>query len=157
MAKTKYKQIIYLVLTLIWMLSVFLFSNQNGEESQSTSSSITKIIIEIITKNQNIEEAEKLELIQSTDYYIRKLAHYSIYTLGGVLIYNYINTLETTRKKAILISILIGITYAISDELHQHFTAGRSAKIFDVIIDSFGIITGVTLINIVGKIKKALT
>ena len=156
MAKEKLKRIIYLVLVFLWMLTVFMFSSQKGEESQSTSSKVTEIIIEIFTHNQNITESEKLELIENTDYYIRKLAHYSIYTLGGILIYNYINTYNISGKKVILISILIGVIYAISDESHQHFIAGRSARILDVLIDSFGILTGVIIINIVRKAKKPL-
>lgn len=155
MKKNKYKTI-YLVLVLIWMLTVFMFSSQNGEQSQNTSGKVTQLIVEIITHNQNITESKKLELIENTDYYIRKLAHYSIYALGGILIYNYINTYNTSDKKVILISILIGGIYAISDESHQHFTSGRCASVLDVLIDSFGIITGIILINIIKKAKKPL-
>jgi VanZ family protein len=155
MKKSKYK-IIYLVLVLIWMLTVFMFSSQNGEQSQNTSGKVTQLIVEIITHNQNITASEKLELIENTDYYIRKFAHYSIYALGGILIYIYINTYNASNKKVILISILIGVIYAISDESHQHFTSGRCASVLDVVIDSFGIITGIILINIIKKAKKPL-
>lgn len=156
MTKNKCKKIIYLVLVLIWMLTVFLFSSQNGEESQSTSGKITRVIVEIFTYNSNITESEKLELIEKIDYYIRKLAHFSIYALGGILIYNYINTYNINRKKVVLISILIGVIYAISDESHQYFTVGRSARILDIFIDSFGIVTGVIIISIVKKVKRPL-
>lgn len=155
MKKSKYK-IIYLVLVLIWMLAVFMFSSQNGEQSQNTSGKVTELIVKILTYTEKITESERLELIENTDYYIRKLAHYSIYTIGGILIYNFINTYNISRKKVILISILIGVIYAIADESHQYFTAGRSAKILDVLIDSFGIITGIIIMNIIRKTKKAL-
>lgn len=155
MKKNKCK-IIYLVLVLIWMIAVFMFSSQNGEESQNTSGKITELIVRILTHPEKITESERLELIENTDYYIRKFAHYSIYTLGGILIYNFINTYNISSKKVILISILIGVIYAISDESHQYFTAGRSAKILDVLIDSFGIITGIIIINRIRKAKKPL-
>lgn len=156
MTKEKCKTIIYLVLVLIWMITVFMFSSQNGDESQRTSGKVTKVIVEFFTYNQNITESEKLELIENLDYYIRKLAHYSIYALGGILIYNYINTYNINRKKVILISILIGVIYAISDESHQYFTAGRCASVLDIFVDSFGIMTGVIIINIVRKAKEPL-
>ena len=156
MTKEKIKQIIYLVLVLIWMLTVFSFSNQTGGESQGISQKVTKFIIEIFTNNQNIEEFEKLELIENIDFYIRKLAHFSIYALGGILIYNYINTLKLQHKKVIILSILIGVIYAITDECHQYFTSGRSARIFDVLIDSLGVVTGVAIINLAKKIIKPL-
>lgn len=155
MKKNKNK-IIHLVLVLIWMLTVFMFSSQNGEQSQNTSTKVTELIVEIITYNQNITKAEKLELIENIDYHIRKLAHYSIYSLGGILIHNYINTYNATNKKVILISILIGVIYAISDELHQYFTLGRCASVLDVLIDSFGIITGIILIKIIKKANRPL-
>ena len=154
MTKEKLKQIIYLSLVLIWMSTIFMFSNQTGGESQGLSQKVTKVIVEIITYNQDIEEVEKLELIENTDYFIRKLAHFSIYTLGGILIYNYINTYNLSKKNVILISILIGVTYAITDEMHQYFTSGRSARIFDVLIDSCGVVAGITIVNITKKLIK---
>lgn len=156
MTKQRIKKIIYLILVLIWMSTVFLFSNQTGGKSQESSQSITRIIVEIFTCNLNIEEAEKLELTENIDYYIRKLAHYSMYALGGILIFNYINTYNLARKKVILISILIGVVYAITDEAHQYFTSGRSAKVFDVLIDSCGVVTGVTLRNLIKRFNKTI-
>ena len=154
MMKEKIKQIIYLVLVLIWMSTIFMFSNQTGGESQGLSQKVTKVIVEIFTHNQNIEEAEKLELIENIDYYIRKLAHFSIYAIGGILIYNYINTYNLSKKIVIIISILIGAIYAMTDEFHQIFTSGRSANVFDVLIDSCGVTTGVILRDFINKFKK---
>lgn len=151
MSKEKLKKLIYLALIIIWMLTVFMFSHQKGEESQKTSNSITKVIVQILTHNQNITEAEQLALIEKTDYIVRKLAHFSIYLLGGILIYNYIKTFDLKTNKKIIISIMIGVLYATFDEFHQYFVAERSAQILDVCIDSLGIITGVILISLTKK------
>lgn len=154
MSKEKLKKIIYLALIIIWMLTVFMFSNENGNESQNTSRNVTKTIVKILTYNQNISEEQELTLIGNTDYVVRKLAHFSIYLLGGILIYNYINTFNLKNNKKIIISIIIGVLYATFDELHQYFVADRSAQILDVCIDSLGVITGVTLIYLAKNIKK---
>lgn len=154
MAKEKIKKIIYLAFIIIWMLTVFMFSNENGNESQNTSRNVTKAIVKIITYNKNILEEQEIALIEKTDYFIRKLAHYSIYLLGGILIYNYINTFNLKVSKKIIISIIIGGLSATFDELHQYFVADRSARIFDVCIDSLGVITGVTLIYLIKRINK---
>ena len=154
MTKEKIKQIIYLSLVLLWMTTIFMFSNQTGGESQGLSQKVTKVIVETFTHNQNIDEGAKLELIENIDYYIRKLAHFSIYAIGGILIYNYINTYNLSKKIVIIISILIGAIYAMTDEFHQIFTSGRSANVFDVLIDSCGVITGVALRNFTNKFKK---
>ena len=153
MAKEKCKQLISLILIIIWMLTIFMFSNQNGAESQKTSNIVTRAVVRIITYNQEITQEQENEIIENLDYIIRKLAHYSIYLLGGILILNYINTFDIETKKKIIISILIGTVYAVFDEMHQYFVANRSARIFDICIDSLGVITGVSLIYLKTKIK----
>ncbi len=153
MFKKNYKRVIYLLLVIVWMTTVFTFSNQKGEESQKTSSSITKLIVQIITYNKNLTESEQKILIEKTDFIIRKCAHFSLYALGGVLIYNYINTYYVKQNKKICISIILGIIFAITDEFHQFFISGRSAQILDVCIDSLGIVVGVILIKLLKKQK----
>ena len=44
--------------------------------------------------------------------------------------------------------------YAASDELHQKFVDGRSAEIRDVCIDTCGVILGILLVILAGKIIK---
>lgn len=151
LSKEKCKKIAYLALIMIWGITVFMFSNQNGEQSKRTSNSITEIVVEFLTGNQNITEAQKLSLIENTDYIVRKFAHFIIYLIGGMLIYNYINTFDIKIKKKIIISMIIGELYAAFDELHQYFVAERSAQILDVCIDSLGIIAGVILISLIKK------
>lgn len=139
------KRIFYGILVIIWMILVFTFSNQNGKESQSTSDIITDKIIEVITKiNSNIEYENVKDNIS---FIIRKIAHFSIYFIGGILIFNFINTFSIKTKYKILISILISILYATSDELHQLFISERSAQIRDVLIDSAGAIIAIFLIS----------
>ncbi len=156
MTREKHIKIINLILIIIWMLTVFMFSNENGDKSQSTSKIVTKAIIRIFTYNQNLTQDETTKLIENTDYIVRKLAHFSIYALGGVLIFNYINTFKGKANKKIVISIVIGVLYAMLDEFHQYFISGRSAQVLDICIDSLGVITGVSLIYIIKKFKKPL-
>ena len=151
MTKEKFKQIIYLALIIIWMLTVFLFSNENGNDSQNTSKFVTEKIVQILTFNQNITEEQELALVENTDHIIRKLAHFSIYALGGILIYNYIDTFNIKKNRKIVASIAIGILYAAFDEFHQYFVSGRSAQILDVCIDSLGVIIGVIFIYLIKK------
>jgi VanZ family protein len=43
-------------------------------------------------------------------------------------------------------AFLIGVAYAITDEVHQHFVQGRHASPVDVAIDSAGILLGIVLL-----------
>lgn len=151
MSKEQCKRLIYLVLIIVWMITVFMFSNQNGDESQKTSKSVTEKVVQVLTYNKAVTESEKLKLINDTDYIVRKLAHFSIYTLGGILIYNYINTFELKPNKKYIIPIMIGVLYATLDEFHQYFISERSAQILDVCIDTLGIIIGIILISLIKK------
>ena len=149
--KTQIK-IIKIMLIIIWMIVVFLFSNQQGTESSNTSRKVTEIVTYIASKGNVEVNANHIESLETI---IRKLAHFTIYTIGGFLIMNYANTTSKNDKEKILYSIAFGVGYAITDELHQFFTPGRSARAFDVGIDSFGVITGVLIFLIIRKIIAA--
>jgi VanZ family protein len=41
----------------------------------------------------------------------------------------------------------LGVSYAISDEVHQHFVRGRHASPVDVLIDAVGITIGILVTN----------
>ena len=48
-----------------------------------------------------------------------------------------------TRWRASAPAFLAGVAYAATDELHQHFVAGRHASPIDVGIDAVGVALGV--------------
>lgn len=51
-----------------------------------------------------------------------------------------------------LICLLVGIEYAILDEIHQLFIEGRAGKIEDVFIDTIGVSIGICIAMLVFKI-----
>ena len=53
-------------------------------------------------------------------------------------------------------SLIIGVIYAISDEIHQCFTPGRGPLVTDVIIDTMGVLLGILLVVLVIKIYEKL-
>ena len=61
------KRIVYAVLIILWMITIFEFSNQNGDTSQGTSDVITDKIIEI---NNDLENKR-----DQVSFCVRKLAH----------------------------------------------------------------------------------
>ena len=148
----KHNKIIKIILIIIWMIIVYSFSAQPGIESSDTSQSFTIFIIRIFTGGVELETTT-LEIIEGV---IRKLAHYSIYTIGGLLIMNYSYSTIKDNKKNILYSIMFGAGYAITDELHQYFVPGRSARMFDVGIDTLGVITGVLIYIVIRKTINAI-
>lgn len=141
-----------LLLIIILLLAIFLFSSQNGSQSINVSDKLSSIIIDKVytLKNKEISLKEKNKLIRKNRYLIRKLAHFTLYFTLGILIYLLIFTYNV--KKSFLKSILICLALASFDELHQLFTAGRSAKLGDVFIDTIGSIIGIILTIIIIKL-----
>lgn len=54
------------------------------------------------------------------------------------------------------ITLGFGFLYACSDELHQYFVPGRSCQFKDVLIDTFGVITGIMLSMVIIRIYDIL-
>ena len=142
------KRIVYAVLIILWMITIFEFSNQNGDTSQGTSDVITDKIIEI---NNNLENKR-----DQVSFCVRKLAHFSIYLIGVILAFGFFDTYSLQKKYVIAFALMFGIVYASLDEFHQSFISGRSAQMRDVCIDTCGVITGEIISCFVKKHKKLL-
>lgn len=154
MRKTKITRYIFFTLMILTCIIIFIFSSQNGEESTEVSDGFISKIIEIFTLTQNQTEEQKQETIENLQFIVRKTAHFSIFTILGMTSMGFINTYNISCKKKIGISFFIGFLYAISDEFHQLFSSGRTAKVMDVGIDSAGVIFGILIVYIIIKIYK---
>ena len=133
------KLIVYICLTITWILFIFSFSLQSGEESSQISGGIVSQLLAILFP-QGFAYAEQLEFL------IRKLAHFTEYFVLGVLV---LQTLKQTRySRQVIIGLLICVLVASCDETIQLFSSGRSGKIVDVVLDSVGAWCG-----IIGRLK----
>ena len=131
------------------MLIIFMFSNENSVTSQNKSDRVTSTIIETVNKDVN-KDKEK-EIIENTRFVVRKIAHFTLYFVLGGLIYLTLKSYNV-NKKIILISILCDFLYAVSDEIHQVFTIGRTGRIYDVVIDTISSTFSIMLCKKVNRI-----
>jgi VanZ family protein len=76
------------------------------------------------------------------DLVLRKLGHVVEYAVLGALL---------ARAVPELAAQWLGIAYAIGDEVHQHFVAGRHAALLDVAIDSAGVLAGILLVRAIRR------
>ena len=154
---------ILIILLLSTFNVIFGFSSQDSKESGSLSEKITLFVADKIPSIKEKTGQEKESIINRMEKIIRKLAHFSIYTIVGLLLMGLASTFNLNDGKKIIISLVIGIIYATSDEIHQSFVPGRSPQITDVMIDTMGVLLGILLIMLVlniyskvkGKTKKA--
>ena len=149
-------RIILILLLLCTFFIIFGFSSQDGETSGGLSRNITNKILQLSSKYNNLEQEEKDQVSDRTEKIIRKIAHFSIYTLVGLLLMGLLSTYKIKENWRIMLSVLLGMIYAISDEIHQGFTPGRSPRIADVYIDTLGVILGILLILLGIKIYEQI-
>ena len=150
----KIKKLIYTVLLIMLLLVIFLFSNQTANKSQSTSDKVASSIVDIVetvTKN-SIKKDKRKSIIENTRFLVRKTAHFTLYFILGIIVYLLFTSYGV--KKIVFYSIIFCFIYACSDEIHQLFLDGRTAKILDVCIDTCGSSLAVICLFHLQKFKK---
>ena len=145
--KTNTKRIIFSILIILNCLTIFYFSHQIADNSSKQSGAIVEIISNIIPCIKNMPEEEQTILKEEIlAPIVRKSAHFSIYTMLGILTTNFMLTIENKKmSKRAIIALIFCILYAITDEFHQKFIPGRSAELRDVLIDTSGAMLGILL------------
>lgn len=139
---------ILIILLLALFSTIFNFSSQDGEKSGSLSREITEMITKNIKSIEQFEKSKKEEILGKIEHIVRKLAHFSLYTLVGILAMSLMSTYHLKQIKRVGISFAIGALYAILDEIHQSFIPGRTPLVGDVLIDSCGVIVGIGIVLI---------
>ena len=147
-------RIILIVMLLLTLKIIFSFSNQNGNDSGSISKKITKILTNKIEYIQKMDKLKKEKYLKKVEHIVRKIAHFSIYALCGILLICLMLTFRIKNIIRIGISFSLGLIYAISDEIHQSFIPGRSAQLTDVLIDTSGVIFGIVLVLLIYTLIK---
>ncbi len=149
--KTNNKKIIlraiFAILLVSTLVLIFLFSNQNGEDSSNVSKGFIYNILKFFIRNDEMES-----VVIFLEPIVRKLAHFSIYAMVGIWSICLVNTFEIKEKNKIFITEIFGFLYACSDEIHQSFIGERSASILDVLLDSFGVLFGIFIIIFIKRI-----
>ena len=105
----------------MWLVTVFCLSNEESSESTQTSGNTIRAILNVLPFTKNLQGTEKEKIVDVLQPVTRKLAHLSLYALGGVLAILYINTYALSEGKKILFGICFCFIYSISDEIHQMF------------------------------------
>lgn len=135
--------IIRIILSLLLLGTFFIifgFSSQNGEESSSVSKKVSEAVIDLT--NKNVNQNDRTKMVETLEPIIRKLAHFSIYLVVGLLLMALANTYDLSFKRKFVICLIAGALYATSDEIHQLFVSERSGQITDVLLDTFGVFVG---------------
>lgn len=129
----------FTVVPIAWMVVIFLFSHQTGSESANLSGNITAMIIKAVSALGIYIEKDLAHSL------IRSSAHFLVFFVLGALWYVNFHIKGMESKKAVIISAVIGIVYAIADEVHQLLVPARACELKDVFVDSIGVLLAVCL------------
>ena len=161
------KSAVLTVLTLLWMVLIFMMSGADDDESKAQSGSVCRILCETFVEDfENLPPDKQLDIEESLSFPVRKCAHFTEYTVLGVLL-----TLTADAwlpagqrdsagsctdslsagflpvRAGFAAPFFIGVLYAVSDEIHQLFVPGRAGQIRDVLIDACGVFVGIITAN----------
>ena len=78
----------------------------------------------------------------STTFDYAPIAHFIEYFILTILI---LNIFEKITFKNFLLTLIITILFAISDEIHQSFVINRSASFLDFLIDALAILVAIKI------------
>ncbi len=143
------------ILTAGLMILIFCLSAQKAENSLQTSGGFAEFLASMVHDDfESLSETVKIKILGDCQFIVRKMAHFSVYAMLGVL--SLIACRNSKFKLYGIISAAICLMYAISDEIHQYFVEGRSCELRDVMIDFSGALTGIAAVMLIIVMLKKI-
>ena len=151
----KFVRIASAILLISWMAMIFCLSHQTADESSETSGVIIETAIKLMEPEfDSLAKEEQEALISSFQFIVRKLAHFSIFAILGLLSFISIGTYRISMFTKFFFSSLISLLYAMSDEYHQLYIKGRSGELRDILIDFCGSLIAILFMLIIVRLNK---
>ncbi len=146
----RYISILGFIFVVGWMMVIFYFSSRTGSQIDYNNSFFVNWMIRLFegSKFNSYSANEQQMIISKYSFYLSKTAHFFEY---GILCFFCFLLFFHLKKYKLryIISLIICLLYAISDEYHQIFSSGRTPRVQDVIIDFLGALTMVLCIELV--------
>lgn len=140
------RQVIFTLLTVLWMIVIFSFSAKPGNESEEQSIKAGMIVCHMFVPDfDDLSEQQRIDMAQAIDHPVRKTAHATEYAMLAGLVLGMV-TVSIIRWKNVLTAISVSVLYAATDEFHQLFVPARSGQVKDVLIDGCGAVIGTLII-----------
>ena len=136
-----------------WMIIIFWFSNQPATESSEISGTISYRLVEDTDEifNWGLTTDQIGNIAGNIEYPIRKAAHMTEYAIFSIFVMIALIVDGINGVRIPVISAVIAIAFAATDEFHQTFVPGRYGCVLDVLIDAAGSIIGLIIVYIIYK------
>jgi VanZ family protein len=141
----------WILLTIIWIIVIYFFTELPSFNGQSTAAVINKTVVaNEITHHVVSSSTGSLITLNELNILFRKSAHIFVF---GVLAFLFFKCLDF-RRYSYLLAWFFTVIYAAFDEWHQSFIPGRVAAIKDVLFDSIGALVALLIIYFLARRKK---
>ena len=148
--KTFWKFFFKILVIIIWLITIFKFSSQVSNDSLDLSNKFMYKVVSIL-EGKDLTTTRKKELTKKYTKFVRKSAHFFLYfVLGGLFFWLFCDIIKI-HSLLVFITIACCSLYAISDEWHQSYVPGRTARGFDVVIDTAGATLSTTFLFMIYK------
>jgi VanZ family protein len=138
----------WMLASFVWMASIFLVTQLPYFTGENTAKVIQKGVV-TETHSTNTQSVDPVN-INELNLMIRKITHVIVFGILAFLLYK---TLAAYPFSYIL-SWILTVIYAVSDEWHQSFMPGRVAAYKDVLFDSLGAFIALFLLYLFTKKKN---
>jgi len=131
----------------LWMVVIFLFSNQSSDDSGQLSYGIAEKLILLINSQAS------REVVSQAEASLRILAHGCSFFILAILISWSFTEIAVEDIRNALLTFVISALYAASDEIHQSFVPGRASQWSDFFIDAAGIILAILIYQLISTLR----
>ena len=179
------KKLILLIVLIGIMGFIYYMSAQPVLQSGEMSFGVDRwVCSHFVDGFESMTPQEQEAMVMSLDFWVRKSAHFTEYMVLGVMLMlaadmfragwrakadsrlqvsrrnrTQDNDRRIGRKGDAALAIVVGVVYAVFDEVHQYFVPGRACQLRDMIIDICGVSAGVLIalcaLWIIRKLKRS--
>ena len=141
------KKKIYTLITILIMVFIFIQSALPADLSSMESGLISGFLAKLLDQDP-----------EAMSFLIRKCAHFTEYMILGISLFltmgEYLASAAVFSWRVFFSAWGIGAFYALTDEIHQIFSPGRSCELRDMCIDCAGLLTGILLVSLFRKMSR---
>ena len=138
------------MIVLAVMACIFYLSSQTATASRAFSNKVVEQLKGYVEAAVWLAPSIRKAYLRQPDMWTRKLAHFMIYMVLGLVSYLALPKGWSAKKKIGFV-ISLCFLYAITDEFHQSFVPGRGPEVRDVFIDTLGGSVGIGIGYLIKK------
>ena len=131
-----------------WMGLIFFLSHQPGEQSGELSGLIADTILRLFGKGGNPA------LLDTFNSVLRTVAHGTAFFVLALLVGMAFHQVYVVDIPNGVVTLILCLLYAASDEWHQSIVPGRSSEWSDFFVDAGGVVLAILILQIYWAVKR---